>query len=287
MNKIVKYSITLASLAVLGGVSPLSTQLVGPETIVYANNPTQTETRKIGLVYKDSEKAEYIGEVSSISLKPGETYTFTAPELAGYEFVSLDYADASYWTEGVIVSGTKEQHYRSNVGTLTLSYEDIVPVIEADKSYIPILYINYKEVVATNPDSNSETGETLPTDKEETIPTDTSKSQISTSSKETTTETSASSQSTNTETSSATGSEMPIKHATDDKTVNTAGKAEKRNTETTGSETSIKTGTSSKKESTEKKTLPKTGQEYSYLPLLGITGLSLIASTYLLRRKSN
>ncbi|WP_161944029.1 hypothetical protein, partial [Streptococcus suis] len=107
--------------------------------------------------------------------KPGETYTFTAPELAGYEFVSLDYADASYWTEGVILNGTKEQHYRSNVGTLTLSYEDIAPVIEADKSYIPILYINYKEVVATNPDSNSETGETLPTDKEETIPTDTSK----------------------------------------------------------------------------------------------------------------
>ncbi|WP_161944787.1 hypothetical protein [Streptococcus suis] len=51
MNKIVKYSITLTSLAVLGGVSPLSTQLVGPETIVYANNPTQTETQenRIGL----------------------------------------------------------------------------------------------------------------------------------------------------------------------------------------------------------------------------------------------
>ncbi|WP_142350738.1 LPXTG cell wall anchor domain-containing protein [Streptococcus suis] len=283
MNKIVKYSITLASLAVLGGVSPLSTQLVGPETIVYANNPTQTETRKIGLVYKDSEKAEYIGEGSSIDLKPGETYTFTAPELAGYEFVNLDYADASYWTEGVILNGTKEQHYRSNVGTLTLSYEDIAPVIEANRTHVPILYVNYKEVVATNPDNNGKTGETLPTDKGETIPTNTSKSPISTSSKETTTEPSTSSQSIDTETSSATGSEMP---AADDKTVNT-GKAEKRNTETTGSETSIKTGTSSKKESTEKKTLPKTGQEYSYLPLLGITGLSLIASTYLLRRKSN
>ncbi|HEL1616725.1 TPA: LPXTG cell wall anchor domain-containing protein [Streptococcus suis] len=283
MNKIVKYSITLASLAVLGGVSPLSTQLVGPETIVYANNPTQTETRKIGLVYKDSEKAEYIGEGSSIDLKPGETYTFTAPELAGYQFESLDYADASYWTEGVILNGTKEQHYRSNVGTLTLSYEDIAPVIEANRTHVPILYVNYKEVVATNPDNNGKTGETLPTDKGEMIPTNTSKSQISTSSKETTTEPSTSSQSTDTETSSATGSEMP---AADDKTVNT-GKAEKRNTETTGSETSIKTGTSSKKESTEKKTLPKTGQEYSYLPLLGITGLSLIASTYLLRRKSN
>ncbi|HEM2864928.1 LPXTG cell wall anchor domain-containing protein [Streptococcus suis] len=283
MNKIVKYSITLASLTVLGGVSPLSTQLVGPETIVYANNPTQTETRQIRMVYKDSEKAEYIGEVSYIDLKPGETYTFTTPELAGYQFESLDYADASYWTEGVIVSGTKEQHYRSNVGTLTLSYEDIAPVIEADKSYIPILYVNYKEVGATNPDSNGKTGETLPTDKGETIPTDTSKSQIST---EKTTEPSVSSQSTDTETSSATGSEMPIKHAADDKTVNT-GKAEKRNTETTGSETSIKTGTSSKKESTEKKTLPKTGQEHSYLPILGITGISLIVSTYLLRRKSN
>ncbi|NQG98413.1 LPXTG cell wall anchor domain-containing protein [Streptococcus suis] len=283
MNKIVKYSITLASLAVLGGVSPLSTQLVGTETIVYANNPTQTENRQIIMVYKDSEKAVYIGEGSSIDLKPGETYTFTAPELAGYQFESLDYADASYWTEGVILNGTKEQHYQINVGNLTLSYEDIAPVIEANRTHVPILYVNYKEVVATSPDSNGKTGETLPTDKGETIPTDTSKSQIST---ETTTEPSASSQSTDTETSSATGSEMPIKHAADDKTVNT-GKAEKINTETTGSEISIKTGTSSKKESTEKKTLPKTGQECSYLPLLGITGLSLIASTYLLRRKSN
>ncbi|HFI0362687.1 TPA: LPXTG cell wall anchor domain-containing protein [Streptococcus suis] len=286
MNKIVKYSITLASLTVLGGISPLSTQLVGPETIVYANNPTQTETRQIRMVYKDSEKLEFFGEVSSIDLKPGETYTFTAPELAGYEFVSLDYADASYWTEGVIVNGTKEQHYRSNVGNITLSYEDIAPVIESNRTHVPILYINYKEVVATNPNSSDKTGETLPTDKGETDSTDTSKSQISTSNKETTTEPSASSQSTDTETSSATGSEIPIKHAADDKTV-TTGKTEKRNTETTGSETSIKTGTSSKKESTEKKTLPKTGQEYSYLPLVGITGLCLIARTYLLRRKSN
>ncbi|MBM7315254.1 LPXTG cell wall anchor domain-containing protein [Streptococcus suis] len=257
MNKIVKYSITLASLAVLGGVLPLSTQLVGPETIVYANNPTQTETRKIALVYYDSEKAEYIGESSSIDLKPGETYTFTAPELAGYEFVSLDYADASYWTEGVIVNGTKEQHYRKNVGTLTLSYDDIAPVIEANRTFIPALYVNYKEIVATNPNSSDKTGETLPTDKGETGSTDTSKSQNSTSSKETTTEPSASSQNKDTKTSSSTAnspSQLVLP---------------------------------STKETTEKKTLPKTGQEYSYLPLVGITGLCLIASTYLIRRKSN
>lgn len=114
------------------------------------------ETRRVTVIYQNATDAYMFGRGTDIELKDGENYTFVAPKVEGYEFLGVDYAEAHYWTFGAIRDGIKESLYHKDVKNLTLSYNDITPVVEDGMTHVPILYVQYRPVTLKEDDTNSE-----------------------------------------------------------------------------------------------------------------------------------